>query len=331
VAVLAVLLGLALARDGSPGSGAIAGIPLAQLGVAALLAGPFFALLGIALASLRATLGVIGLGALGGSVAWRAAQAGVARILGYATQPREAVAAARAGAITDVTHGPEEVVRGADLVILAEGPRASAQRLESLSGLLRDAGPYCTDVAAVKASIVARAEELGLGARFAGSHPLGVPQDPRFAVARADWLEGALVYVTPAPGGEEAAREVADFWERVVGAHAVTVDPQRHDEQLAWTSHLPRSVAAALVAALAKGAPDGVTYDSAALEITREAGADPHLWTEVLWMNRQPILTALEGLTRGVGELRTLLERGDREALGEWLEEGRRWRSRFDT
>ncbi len=53
MAVLAVLLGLALARDGSPGSGAIAGIPLAQLGVAALLAGPFFALLGIALASLR--------------------------------------------------------------------------------------------------------------------------------------------------------------------------------------------------------------------------------------------------------------------------------------
>jgi prephenate dehydrogenase len=270
------------------------------------------------------------LGALGGSVAWRAAQAGVPRILGYATQPREAVAAAKAGAITDVCLGAEDVVRGAELVVLAEGPGAGVARLEGLAALLREAGPLCTDVAGVKLPIVARAEALGLAPRFAGSHPLGVPHGPRFAEARADRLEGALVYVTPARGGDEAAREVADFWKRVVGAHPVTVDAQRHDAQLAWTSHLPRSAAAALAAALARGGPDGVTYDRASLEMTQAAAGDPDAWTEVLWLNRQAILLALEGLVHSVGELQGLLQEGDREALRQWIEEGRRWRSRFD-
>ena len=50
---------------------------------------------------------MIGLGAIGGSVAWQASRAGVPRIIGYSPVPAEAAAAAKAGAITEV--GPSEL------------------------------------------------------------------------------------------------------------------------------------------------------------------------------------------------------------------------------
>ena len=48
------------------------------------------------------TLGVVGLGALGGSVAWQAAQAGVKRVIGYSPVPKEGFAAVKVGAVTEI-------------------------------------------------------------------------------------------------------------------------------------------------------------------------------------------------------------------------------------
>ena len=48
------------------------------------------------------TLGVVGLGAVGGSLAWQATLAGVPRVVGYSPSPAEAFRAVRDGAVTDI-------------------------------------------------------------------------------------------------------------------------------------------------------------------------------------------------------------------------------------
>ena len=55
-------------------------------------------------------LAVVGLGAIGGSVAWQARAAGVARVVGFSPDPEEAAAAARAGAITEIADSPAAIV-----------------------------------------------------------------------------------------------------------------------------------------------------------------------------------------------------------------------------
>jgi prephenate dehydrogenase len=95
-------------------------------------------------------LGVIGLGAIGGSVAWRAAQAGVPRIVGYSPLPAEGVAALKAGAVTEVAERPQRVVETADLVILAAPPGANLRLLRDLRGDLLRRERWCTDVTSVK-------------------------------------------------------------------------------------------------------------------------------------------------------------------------------------
>jgi prephenate dehydrogenase len=272
------------------------------------------------------TLGVIGLGAIGGSVAWRAAQAGVPRVIGYSPLPAEGVAALKAGAITEVAERPQRVVDAADLVVLAAPPAANLRLLRDLQGDLLRRGRWCTDVTSVKRPLVDLAERLGLEQVFAGSHPLAGTHESGFAAAKPSMLEGAVVYVTPLSRGERAAQEVADFWAGVCGAQPVTCDAAEHDRMLAWTSHLPQAVASALAAALSRAGPRAVTVGAGARDTTRVAASDPGLWHDVLLLNREAVLSALDAVEGELGRLRRALTTGNGADLSAWLETGRTWR-----
>jgi len=67
-----------------------------------------------------------------------------------------------------------------------------------------------------------------------------------FEASRPDLFRQSVVYVTPCRDGEQAVREVVDFWQTVLEAEPVVLDADRHDAQLAATSHLPQIVASLL-------------------------------------------------------------------------------------
>lgn len=277
-------------------------------------------------------LGIIGLGAIGGSLALAAKRGGVATVLGWSPEPAERVGAARQGAIDDAPARAADVARAVELLVLAAPPAANLELLESLKPHI-GAGALATDVGSVKRAIVARAEALGLGARFAGGHPLAGTHEHGFAAARVDLFRDAVVYVTPAPaqGGDAAAREVAHFWESVVGAHPVLIGAAQHDRQLALTSHLPQAVASLLAAYLAQAAPAGATFGPGARDTTRVAASEPALWTEIFLMNRDELLPALRSLEEPLGDLERALEAGDAARLTGWLARAAEWRRRLDA
>lgn len=270
-------------------------------------------------------LGIVGLGAIGGSLARQAKLAGVASIVGWSPEPSERVAAVKQGALDDAPPRAADVVRAADLVVLAAPPAANLAQLEALVPYL-SAGTVVTDVGSVKRGIVALAERLGLAGRFAGSHPLAGTHRRGFDASRSDLFRGAVVYVTPCTDGDGAAREVAHFWESVLGAHPVTLDAARHDSQVAVTSHVPQVVASLLGQFLARHTPAGASLGPGALDSTRLAASDPALWTEILLMNRGEVLAALRALEEPLGAIERALAAGDGAALSAWLTQAAEWR-----
>lgn len=252
------------------------------------------------------------------------------RVVGFTTSPADGAAAVKAGAVTDLLRSAEAVARAAQLVVLAVPPAATVALVEELATVLAECGVLATDVASIKLPIVRRAEALALSDRFAGSHPFAGTHQSGFAGARPERFADALVYVTPLAGGEDAAREVADFWTRVFGAHPVMMDAARHDEILAWTSHLPQAAASAVAATLARRGPQGVTYGTGAESTTRLAASGAEMWADVLLMNREPVMAALEALGDELAQLRDALLAGDAEAVRAWLERGAEWRARYE-
>jgi prephenate dehydrogenase len=276
-------------------------------------------------------LAVIGLGAMGGSLAWQARQAGVPRVVGYSPSRADGVEALRASAITELADTPGHAAREADLVVLA----VPAQVTLDLIGRLRptlEPGALLTDVCSVKAPILARANAEGLGDRFAGGHPLAGTHASGFAAARPDRLRGCVVYVceTGQAGGDRAARRLMRFWEDVLEAQPVIIDAEAHDRQLAWTSHLPQAAASALAKALADRGLGGVSFGSGARDTTRLAASSPEMWVDILLFNRRPVIEALGALEAGVAELRALLAAGDADGLRAYLAAAQRFREALD-
>ena len=273
------------------------------------------------------SLAVIGLGAIGGSLAWQSRLAGVTRVIGYSPAPAEGVQALKATAITELADSPERAAREADLVVLAVPPRVTLDLLGPVGAQLKP-DAVLTDVCSVKAPVIRQAISAGIGDRFAGSHPLAGTHESGFASARPDRLRGCVVYICDSGSsqGHRAATAVAGFWKRTLEADPVLIDPESHDRQLAWTSHLPQAVASVLAKVLADQGLTGVSFGSGARDTTRLAAGSPELWAEVLLYNREPVREALERTQEEFAELRRLLDRGDPLSLRRYLEAARLFR-----
>ena len=278
-----------------------------------------------------ASLSVIGLGAIGGSLAWQARLAGISRVVGFSLSRADAVQALRSSAVTELADSAKGAVRGAELVVVA----APAGVTLDLIGRLRPAlepGAVLTDVCSVKGPIVARAVAEGLGDRFAGGHPLAGTHESGFAAARPDRLRGCVVYVceTGAPGGDQVGRRVMRFWEDVLEAQPILIDPGAHDRQLAWTSHLPQALASALAKTLADRGLSGVSFGTGARDTTRLAASSPDMWLDILRYNRTEVAEALAATERGVAELRRLLDTDDADGLRAYLTVAQAFREGLD-
>jgi prephenate dehydrogenase len=277
------------------------------------------------------SLAVIGLGAIGGSLAWQSRLAGIARVVGYSPSRSDGVAALKASAISEIADSPAKAMRRAELVVLAVPPAPTLELIGRLARSL-ESGAILTDVCSLKGPVMAQAANCGIGDHFAGSHPLAGTHVSGFEGARPDRLRGCVVYVCEShtPGGPQAARGVMRFWEEVLEAHPVLIDPGTHDRQLAWTSHLPQAMAYALAKVLADRRLGGVSYGTGARDTTRLAASSPDMWLDILLQNRDHLVEALVSVEGGVSDLRCLLEAGDRQGLEQYLETAREFRRGLD-
>jgi prephenate dehydrogenase len=171
-----------------------------------------------------------------------------------------------------------------------------------------------------------------LGDRFAGGHPLAGTHESGFPSARPDRFRGCVVYICETGTGEghRVAQSVSGFWEHTLESSPVRIDAAAHDDQLAWTSHLPQAVAYVLAKTLADHGLGGVSFGSGARDTTRIAASSPDMWLDILLYNRRTVSQALEQTEAGMAELRRLLESNDLPALQSYLRAAQAFRRGLD-
>ncbi len=257
---------------------------------------------------------MVGVGLVGGSLAWSAKRRGLAReVIGVEVDP-ESSRRAVDERVVDAIMTMADAVRGADLVVLA----VPVGRLEAVA---REVAPFTadstvvTDVGSVKAPVVERLEPLF--ARFVGGHPMAGGERSGVTAASATLFDGAVCVLTPTPRTDARALDVVDRLWVGVGAAVLRLSPLAHDEWVAAVSHVPHVAAAALVNAAAAAA-DGRALSLAAggfRDTTRVASGSPDLWRDICLMNREPVLAMLKAYLKEVEGVRDAIERGDGGAL----------------
>lgn len=275
------------------------------------------------------TVTIIGVGLIGGSIGLALRARGLAdRVVGVGRNHLMLAEARRLGAIDEGTKDMAAGVAGADVaVVCTPVSRIAADVIAAAA--VGPPGLLVTDAGSSKRGIVEAVEADPRGrAAFVGAHPIAGSERQGVLHARADLFQGRACVLTPTPRtAPERLSRARAFWEGL-GCRISELGPARHDESLAFTSHLPHAVAAALAAAvpaellpLAAGAyRDG----------TRVAGSDADLWTGIFLGNRMPLIEALGEFQDRLAEFQAALISGDADAIRAWWTAARDRRDRFD-
>lgn len=269
------------------------------------------------------TVGVLGLGLVGGSLARDLARAGW-RVLAADREPGS-VEAARAAGVVD---GPLELgaVERVELVVLAVPVRAAPALLRELSDSIHTGSDLVvTDVGSTKRSVVAAAAHAGLAARFVGAHPMAGSHRSGWDASRTGLFHGSRVWVCPTSSTEENAVATVESMWRSVGGRPERITPHDHDLIMARASHLPQLTASALAATLARyDVPPGA-LGPGGRDTTRLAGSDPDIWTDILLDNADHVAPALDALTHELAALADLIRSDAAVSLRSRLAAGRAW------
>lgn len=232
------------------------------------------------------TVAIVGVGLIGGSFALALRKAGfTGKIIGVSSAAT--IEKALAGGVIDQGASLAQASAAADLIYLSQ---PISQILATLSVLETNA--LITDAGSTKAAICEQASKLKTG-RFVGGHPMAGKESRGVEHADADLFRGRP-YVLTAP-----EPQLVEWVERI-GARLVILDPARHDQQVAFVSHLPQLLSTALAAVLS-GREE--VAGPAAADLTRLALSPYDIWRDIFATNAEPIDAALSAF---IGRLETL-------------------------
>ncbi len=261
-------------------------------------------------------IAILGTGLLGASAGLALRAAGYrGAIVGWNRSPAQAQLALEMGALDSIAADPVEAARESQVVLLATPVYAILDWMEQLSGVL---GPdhLVTDVGSTKAQITQAAGRLfnsPTRAAFLPGHPMAGKERGGAALADADLYRGAVWLFTDNPEWQRSARsaELVQAWRQwiiALGCRVIDLDPARHDELVAWVSHLPQFVATALSALLEDevgDAPELKSVGGRGLREMTRLGASPYsMWRDIAHTNSDAIERALHALEQRLAHLR---------------------------
>jgi prephenate dehydrogenase len=255
---------------------------------------------------------IIGSGLIGTSIGLALSRIGVTAMLSD-SNPAHIQTAIDLGA--GVRQDPSKEV---DLVIVAVPPGSTAAVIEEAAAKFPDAS--ITDVASAKTPVLKLNPELA--SRVVAGHPMAGRELSGPSGARADLFDDRLWILTPTNTSEQIHIDRVTDVVRAIGAAPITMGVQDHDEAVALISHVPQVLASVLAGELEDAPAEYVSIAGQGLrDMTRIAGSNVDLWTDILCANAGPISAILQRMEKRLHEVRIALN-GDRHALTAILQAG---------
>jgi len=278
-------------------------------------------------------LAIVGTGLLGASVGLAARAAGVPEVVGVDVDRQELREAYRLEAVTERGRSVEGAAAGADLVVAATPVSALAEVLAR--AYAANPSAVLSDVGSTKSHLLAELASLSTNlGRVIPGHPMAGSEERGARAARADLFHGAAWVLTPAAHVDHTALRRMTRFVRGLGGRPLILDPDLHDQVVAFASHLPQLAATALMGAVSQvQAPAALRslVASGFRDTTRIAASDPDLWVDICATNAPSIVAALDALGDRLSVLRKLVAGGDRDGLREVLGEARNARLHIPT
>jgi prephenate dehydrogenase len=261
-------------------------------------------------------ISILGTGLLGTSVGLALREAGFrGSITGWNRSTEQGQIALKLGAVDSLAVDGVDAARASQVTVIAVPIFATLDWMEKLAPVL---GPeqLVTDVGSTKRVISEAATRLfntPERAAFLPGHPMAGKERGGAALADANLFRGAVWLFTDDSAAQRSGQGtlLIKNWRELVsamGAKTLDLDPVRHDELVAWVSHLPQFTATALSALLEEEVGDASELKDVGGRALREMtrlGASPYsMWRDIALSNTEAVERALLALEQHLAHLR---------------------------
>ena len=264
-------------------------------------------------------IAIIGLGLIGGSMAYRLCGFNGGKVIGYDTNAAICKSSAERGAVADIAQNVGSATDGADLVIIATYPDSVAKIVEQNSDKFKK-GAVITDICGVKSRISKEiCSAVPDGVFYVGSHPMAGKEVEGFDNAEPTLFDGCGFIIVPTEKSDDKSIELVSSMARHLGAARLAVNtPEEHDSIIAYTSDLMHISASALCLDFNENM--NLAYTAGAFrDCTRIAMINPKLWTELFLENAEHIVTEIDRFSVSLNKFRDAIANGRADKLFDLL------------
>lgn len=271
------------------------------------------------------TVGIIGLGLIGGSLARRLAERGI-RVVAWNHRPHP-YAQAEADGIFCKSTLAELMDAEPDVVVLCNPLKAMPAMLDSLAPLMGEhPRTTITDVGSVKGMVREQVEAAGLGECYVGAHPMAGNELSGWQAADPHLYDDALWAVTvDSATNYQRFLDVAALITKGVGNRLIVLDDEAHDKAAAMISHMPHVVSTALINELSAYPDRNIAAALAAgcwRDMTRVALTDPDRTRAMVEEDALNVEALLRRMAKRLTDMADQLHDGDETDVIRFFAEG---------
>ena len=271
---------------------------------------------------MKKTVGIIGLGLIGGSLAKAFKKHTDHTILGFNRSVATCEKALEDESIDEIMTIDD--LGRCDMVIVALYPEATINFVKDNIERFKKSA-VIMDCSGTKRMVCSELSPLcrEKGLYFIGGHPMAGIERSGYKYSYAEMYEGATMILCRDEHTNLIALKAAELLFLEIGFGRVTVtDANTHDSNIAFTSQLAHVVSNAFIKSPTAKRQDGFSAGSYK-DLTRVARLNEDMWTELFFENKDPLAYEIETIINSLQQDLEALNENDNEKMRTLLREGR--------
>ncbi|WBX96668.1 prephenate dehydrogenase [Chryseobacterium gambrini] len=278
-------------------------------------------------------ISIIGVGLIGGSMALKLKQKGIADFVYGIDNSNDHLTEALELKIIDAKVDLEYGIKNSDLVILAIPVDAARKLLPNILDLISE-NQTVMDAGSTKAGIVNAVKNHPKRSRFVAFHPMWGTENngPKSAVSESFSGKAGVIC-----DKEESAEDALQLVEKIVESldmHLIYMNAEDHDVHTAYISHISHITSYALANTVLEKEKEEETIfqlaSSGFSSTVRLAKSHPEMWVPIFRQNKENVLDVLNEHIAQLRKFKAALEKENFEYLGELISNANKIRGILD-
>ncbi|WP_027386207.1 prephenate dehydrogenase [Chryseobacterium gregarium] len=275
-------------------------------------------------------ISIIGTGLIGGSMALKLKQKGIAGFIYGIDSNREHLDQALDLKIIDAGADLEYGIAHTDLIILAVPVDAAKTLLPGVLDLVSD-HQTVMDAGSTKAGIVNAVKNHAKRARFVAFHPMWGTENSGPESAVSESFSGKAGVICNKEDSAEDALKTVEEIVKALDMHVMYMTAEDHDIHTAYISHISHITSYALAnTVLEKEREEETIFQLASSGFSstvRLAKSHPEMWVPIFKQNKENVLDVLNEHISQLRKFKSALEKENFEYLGELITNANKIRS----